>query len=285
MQTAKKEKKRNMSETFLVSLIAILSIFVIVIHAMFIIFCSEKRQGEQCETNIAAIDMESQHVVKIQKRRKIFTRVFSMHCSFWAYAWIIFFIVKAAMWGGELDPAINLIGYIHLGGCVLVIWMETFHSWEFQYLSPPNMMRGKTCQAYIQYLKAQPLVMELTVVTYHDDDGTDHKEVKQFPFSHWEDRSPSPYTLNLDPGKWTKVKLSKHMTAGDSQTVIELRRMRFEMERKVKQLYPDSITEFSLIPEPAERFCGYWGRLGNESWGINRRVLYYSFSASDDLGL
>lgn len=74
-----------MPDSFPVPVIAVLGSFVIcilpIIHAIFIIICREERQGEQCEANISSIDIDSQHVASVQKRRKIITRVLSMYCT------------------------------------------------------------------------------------------------------------------------------------------------------------------------------------------------------------
>lgn len=270
----------------------------------------KRKHVEQYETNISSIDIENQYAVSdeeskaIFKTEKSFTRVFSMRCSFWSYTWIIFLVAVSEV---EDEPTymfiLKVFGYIHLPIFILFLWVEMFFSWEYKYLK--HKLEEKTCKAYIQDLiETQPEVT-LSVVAYQYETRTrtitstgpdgqtryetqtyqekviDHIESEVFPFSRWEDLSPSPNTLQLDAGKVTRVKLLKHITLGDIQTEEEFNRLRYEMETKVKMLFPCSIIEFRRnddIPGYVSQFV-HTGRLkkidGGQASVFISVCLYY----------
>lgn len=280
--------------------------FFPIIHYICIGACTTQKYGSQNEVNVETIDVENQYAISKEESKEIFqtekskSRVCSMHFTFWAYMWIIYFAVTAGMSKEEIQPGtklvLNVLGYIHLPVFVLFLWGETFCSWEAQYLS--NMLEEKTCKTYIQELMEQKPVLTLAVVAYHFETRTrtvtytgangqtvygtetyqekveDHSEVEQFPFSRWEDVSPSPSSLNIDPGKVTRIKMLKLVILGDSETQAEFDRLRNEMEDKVKGLYPQSIIEFGQadgIPGLEERVCAYW-EADSEKWWTNEWV-------------
>lgn len=273
--------------------------------------CKRTRRSEQYHTNVASIDVDSQYAVSEEESRAIFkteksiSRVLSMHFTFWTYAWIIFLAAMVAVVWEDEEPTymfvLKIFGYIHLPLFILFLWIETFLSWEYQYLN--FMLEEKTCKAYIQELIEQQPVVTLSVVAYHYETRTrtvqttgpdgqtryetetyqekviDHTEVEQFPFSRWQDLSPSPDTLNLNAGKVTRVRLLKQIILGDNQTETEFSRLRSEMEEKVRMMFPCSILEFGRhdgISGYVSRLCAYW-ETDTERWWTNK-WLYITMS-------
>lgn len=267
------------------------------IHYFCIGQCYTKRRRVDQNTNdavdVATVDVENQYTVSKEESKEIFkseksvSRVLSMHFTFWAYMWITYFAVTSGMGDDEIQKGtrlvFNVLGYIHLPVFILFLWGETFFSWESDYLS--TMLEEKTCSGYIQELKEQPPVLILGVGAYHFETRTrtytytgangqtmvgtetyqervqDHMETMQFPFTRWEDCSPDPSTLNLIPGKVTRIKMLKLVLLGDDETKSEFDRIRSELEAKVQSLYPNSTIEFAQedgIPLLVERVCSYW---------------------------
>lgn len=289
---------------FIVSIIFTHYIFPL-IHYCCIGACYKRtHRSEQYQSNVAAIDVDSQYAVSDEESKAIFktersiSRVFSMHCTFWAYAWIIFLAASTAMVWEDEEPTLMFVlktfGYVQLPLFILFLWTETFFSWEYQYLE--YKLEEKTCKAYIQELIEQQPAVTLSVVAYHYETRTrritttgpdgqtryetetykekviDHTEVELFPFSRWEDLSPSPDTLNLAAGKVTRVKLLKQIILGDYQTEIEFNRLRSEMERKVRMMFPCSVLEFGRhdgISGYVPRLCAYW-ETDADRWWMNK---------------
>ena len=269
--------------------------FIPAIHYFCIGACKTQRyrKDETDEAGVATVDVENQFVVTKEEAKEEFkyeksvSRVLSMHFTFWTYAWITYFAVTSGMSDDEIKKGtrliFNVLGYIHLPVFILFLWGEMFLSWEADYLS--TMMEGKACETYIQELKEQKPVKAMCVGAFHFETRTrtytytgangqimtgtetyqervqDHLETLIFPFTRCEDCSADPRTLDLDPGKVTRIKLLKLVLLGDEHTKAEFDRLRTEMEEKVKGLFPSSMIEFAEddgIPLFQERICSYW---------------------------
>ena len=264
-----------------------------IIHYTCIGAFKTKRYGNQNSDTVQTNDVENQYVVSKSESKEIFkseksiSRVLSMHFTFWAYVWIVYFAVTTNMGEDEINKYVkllfNVLGYIHLPVFVLFLWVETFLSWESDYLS--NMLEEKSCKIYIKELMEQKPIVTMAVVAWHFETksrtvtytnangqttyGTetyvervnDHEEVKQFPYIRWEDVSPDPQLLSLDAGKVTRIKMLTTVLFGDTETEEEFNRIRTELEENAKELYPSSNVEFArgdAIPGLEERVCAYW---------------------------
>lgn len=271
-------------------------------------FCSgedkTRRNGEQDDANVATIDVENQYVVSKEESKEIFkseksvSRVLSMNFTFWTYFWVIYFTVTSGLGDEDIQKGtrliLNVLGYIHLPVFILFLWIETFFSWEYDYLS--TILEEKTCKTYIQELKELKPVIILGVGAYHYEMKTttytytgangqlmtgstvrqervqDHTEYQQFPFVRWVDCSPDPNNLDLNPGKVTRVKMLKLILLGDDETKAEFDRLRGEMEAKVKDMYPNSEIEFAQddgILGFVDRLCSYW-ESDERKWWTNK---------------
>ena len=157
------------------------------------------------------------------------------------------------------------------------------------------MLEEKSCKIYIKELTEQKPIVTMAVVAWHfetksmmvtytDANGqtayrtetfvervNDHEEVEQFPYIRWEDLSPDPQLLSLDPGKVTRIKLLTTVLFGDTETEEEFNRIRTELEENAQELYPSSNVEFTrwdAIPGLEERVCAYW-ESDEAKWWIN----------------
>ena len=190
------------------------------IHYFCIGRCKTKKYRREYGTTISTIDVENQYAIsreeskEILKSEKSFTRVLSMHFTFWAHAWIVYFAVTSTMSdeqiGGEgARLLLNVVGYVHLPAFILFLWVETFFSWEFDYIC--SILEEQTSRAYIHELQQQEPVKLLCVEAYHFETRTrtvtrtdangrtitstetyqervrDHWESLRFPFTRWED--------------------------------------------------------------------------------------------------
>lgn len=233
------------------AVVTVLFVFVLVVLPLLQCGCIGAlcQHGRGCELYEAGefpIDVETQFAVRepLCNAEKSACRIFSMHCTFWAYAWIIFFSIGKEIWRD--DKALTVVGVIHLTICILFLWIETFRSLEYRYLK--HKLDLKTCKAYIQDLIEQRPMLNLIVkadLSKRDNATAYYKKVKELPFSRWEDLSPSPDTLNLDADKVTRVKLLKLMIIGDNGTQSEYNCIQNKMLWLVRALYPRSKTFFS----------------------------------------
>ena len=69
----------------------------------------------------------------------------------------------------------------------------------------------------------------------------------------------------------TRIKMLQLVLLGDDQTEAEFRRLRTEMEDKVRRLYPTSILEFTehdRIPLFEKRICAFW-EVDEKPWWTN----------------
>lgn len=283
--------------------------FIPVIHYFCIGACKTKKYGTEGGTCDATLDVENQYTVskeeskEILKSEKSVSRVLSMHFTFWAYVWIIYFAVTSDMGNEEIKKGtkllFNILGYIHLPVFILFLWIEIVFSWEYDYLD--TLLEEKSCKTYIQGLQEMKPVLVLGVGAYHfetryrsytytgangqimtgseayQERVQDYTEHMQFPFTRWEDCSPNPNTLSLDPGKVTRVKMLKQVMLGDEETTDAFNRLRTEMEEKVKQLYPASQIEFAQedgIPLFLDRFCAYW-ETDSRRWWTNKWLYVF----------
>lgn len=279
--------------------------FIPVLHYYLIGVFQKKRHRTEERINLATIDVENQYKVteeeskEILKSERSVSRVLSMHFTFWTYAWITYFAVTSDMTNEQITEGtrfmFDIMGYIHLPAFILFLWIEIVFSWEFDYLS--TVLEEKSCKTYIQELKEQQPVVTLETGAYHyetryrtytytgangqimtgsesyQEQVQDYIETVQFPFTHWEDCSPNPNTLDLNSDKVTRVKLLKLVLFGDVETMDAFSRLRSEQEDKVKKICPDSHVyseQGDDIPLFLDRFCAYWGTNSRKFW-VNKR--------------
>ena len=261
-------------------------------------------KDETNETDIVTIDVAEQYAVTKQeikeefKYEKSVSRVLSMHFTLGAYVWIIYFAITSGMTDDDIKKGtrliLNVLGYIHLPVFVLFLWGELFCSWEAEYLG--SIKGDNSCKTYLQMLKEQKPVKAMCVGAFHYETRTrtytytgangqlmtgtetyqelvkDHMETLIFPFTRCEDCSADLSTLDLDPGKVTRIKLLKLVLLGDEATKSEFDRLRTEMEEKVKGMFPNSIIEFAEddgIPLFEDRICAYM-EAGDGPWWTNQ---------------
>lgn len=285
--------------------------FLPVLHYYFIKAYSKTNYGTPQRMNAAATNEGNQYIISKEEAKEILksetstSRVLSMHFTVGVYAWIAYFAVMSGMKEDDVQQGTKLVfdilGYIHLPAFILFLWVELLFSWEYDYLSA--IMEEKSCKTYIQELKEQRPLLILGVEAYHYESrlrtytytgangqqymGTetyeervqDYTETMQFPYTRWEDCSPDPDTLHLDPDKLTRVKMLKLVMAGDEETINKIASLREELEDKAENLYPSSHIEFDQddgIPLFLDRLCAYWAT-DKRKWWANR-TLYVILS-------
>ena len=229
-----------------------------------------------------------------------FWRIFSMHSTAWVYLWIIYFAASAGSQDFEDDypgtrTVANIFGYVHVPLFVIFLYIETFFSWEWKYLS--NIIEEKSCRVYIRELTEATPTVTATAVAWHFETRTrtvaymvngnthyrtetyqekviDYTESRNFHFARWEDISPSPDTLSLDPNKLTRIIMLKTVLFGDEETESLFKQVMTELEASVRKVYPSSYVDSAKedeIPGFESRLLAYW-EIKEPKWWIKKRV-------------
>ena len=261
---------------------------------------SKKKKEEKSEDLEKQCEISQTDTDQVFKQDISFWRIFSMHATAWVLFWIVYFAATAGSESFEKNypgtrTVLNIFGYVHVPLFIIYLYVETFFSWEWKYLK--NIIEEKSCRVYIRELTEASPEVTLSAIAWHFETRTrtvpytvngntyyrtetyqekviDHTESRTFSFARWEDVSPSPDTLALDPNKLTRIMMLKHVLSGDEATEMAVKQSMDELEELVRGICPashvDSVKE-DEIPGFKSKLLAYW-EIKEPKWWIKKRV-------------